>query len=98
MNESFTISPGKVYLYTGMIPAGCEGKRYLVHRFITDVPSYQTKVLVEPLDSRDGGEWFTVTLNNFSRRYVLAPDPIAEAVPAVKSPDSPAETPLSDFW
>ena len=62
---------GATYLYTCTKPNGCEGMRYRLHREIRDVPCYQPKLLLEALVGKDKGLWFTISLRNFSTRYVL---------------------------
>lgn len=63
------IVPGGLYTYECGIPAGVKGERYLVHRHVLDVPTYQRKVLVEALSGRDKGLWFTCSPSNFVHRY-----------------------------
>lgn len=66
-----TIALGQVHVYTSGIPKGCAGRRYLPHRFVVSVPTYQRMVLVEALDGPDAGLWFVCSLSNFSLRYRL---------------------------
>ena len=72
--SDFLIFFGRDYFYTIDLPKGCCGARYRLHREILDVPSYQTKLLVECLSGKDVGLWFTCTPANFERRYKLAED------------------------
>lgn len=65
------IIEGAEYVYIGELPVGCRGHRYLLHRGVIDVPSYQHKVLVEALTGEDKGLWFTCSLANFAIRYKL---------------------------
>jgi hypothetical protein len=68
LDESGVIE-GADYTYLSGIPAGCAGHTYRLHRFVTDVPSKQRKVLVEALTGPDAGLWFTCAVANFCRRY-----------------------------
>ncbi len=68
------IAPGREYVYVNAIPAWAQGQRYRVLRFIWDVPTYQRKVLIEPLTGRDKGVWFCCSVANFVVRYEPAPD------------------------
>ncbi len=65
----YKIVENGIYTYISTIPSGCLGHKYKVHRLVTDVPSYQQKVLVEALAGHDKGLWFVCSLQNFSVRY-----------------------------
>lgn len=91
MKEGFRITVGATYLYACSSPAGCQGKRYRVARFVLAVPSYQWQVLVEALEGPDKGLWFTCSEANFASRYrpeVIEAPPAEEIVAVV--PDKPA--------
>lgn len=69
MAIDYRIVEGATYVYEADLPPGCKGGHYKAVRFIKDVPSYQTKVLVECLSGKDRGLWFTCTPANFAQRY-----------------------------
>jgi hypothetical protein len=59
-----------VYVYLPEWPAGCQGCRYEVLDVdVVDVPTYQEKILVLALEGPDRGLKFTVSPDNFARRY-----------------------------
>lgn len=93
--ESFTISQGAVYLYTGGLPVGRKGHRYRVLGFCIDVPVNNQKVLMRCLSGPDQGLLFTVTPINFARRYAIEqPDPPPARLPeADAGPDRPGAGP-----
>jgi len=62
------LAPG-LYTYVRGLPVECHGFTYLMHRVVTDVPSYSSKILVEAIDGPDAGMWFVVSVDNFRRRY-----------------------------
>lgn len=64
-----TLIPGSEYVYKSHSNERFYGQIYIAHRVVTDVPSYQKKVLVEGRTGPDKGRWFTCTLNNFSIRF-----------------------------
>lgn len=68
----FAIVEGREYIYIREKPAGCQGQRYRVLKFVVSVPSYQEQVLVEALTGWDKGLWFTCSPANFASRYVPA--------------------------
>lgn len=74
--QESSIFKGGVYSYHGL-PKDRQGHRYAVLDFVTDVPSYQHKVLVECLSGPDSGMKFTCSLDNFNRRYRLEELPSA---------------------
>lgn len=85
--EDFKIVEGGVYVYTALLPRGCKGHLYRVHRFCLAVPSYQEQVLVGALTGHDAGLWFVCSPANFATRYVPAealPEPEA-ALPAERA-------------
>lgn len=57
------------YEYVCDSPKGCRGRHYMAWITVLDVPSYQTKILMEALNGPDRGLWFTVTPANFITRY-----------------------------
>jgi hypothetical protein len=67
------LRPGGLYTYQASHPPGCAGHLYRLHRFVLDVPSRQTKVLVEAKTGADKGLWFTCSVANFCTRYRYAP-------------------------
>lgn len=64
------IVPG-IYAYTSILPHGCQGCRYRLHRTVLSVPSMQHMVLVEALEGPDAGLWFVCPSGNFAIRYRL---------------------------
>lgn len=91
----FRILFGRVYIYATGFPVSRHGFRYRPLCEVLDVPSYQTKILVEALSGPDQGLKFTCTPENFSRRYELAPveatdgtsgEQRAESVPGAAAP------------
>ena len=89
--EEHDLVPG-LYVYARGIPTECKGFTYRLHRAVKDVPSYQTNVLVEAIDGPDAGLWFTVSVNNFQRRYEPLNEPEAVAAPAEETAI------LADYW
>ena len=66
------IEEGAEYIYQSSWPAGCQGSRYRVKKFVKAVPSYQEQVVVEALDGPDKGHWFACSPANFASRYLPA--------------------------
>src|SRR5215469_2524165 len=79
----FTVVMPAVYRYKGELPPECKGHLYKAHRVVTDVPSYQEKILVEGLTGVDVGLWFTVAPFNFALRYDRVGEPSSVEVPQV---------------
>lgn len=64
---------GKLYRFVHREPADCQGEHYRAVRLVTDVPSYQPKVLVEGVSGPDAGKWYVVSLAGFATRFQLVP-------------------------
>lgn len=60
---------GGEYVYTANYPEKCHGHRYRLSQFVTDVPSYQHKVLVQGLTGPDTGLYFTMAEGMFAAKF-----------------------------
>lgn len=83
------IVPGMLYRYTAAYPPGCCGGLYRVVSTVTDVPSYQEKVLLHCIEGKDRGLWFICSPWNFAFRYEMVD------LPTVVQPPAPAPPPVA---
>jgi len=60
---------GTVHTFSNPLKKKFYGEKYLPHKLLLDIPSYQTKILVECLSGADKGLWFTTTINHFRITY-----------------------------
>lgn len=66
---------GAEYIYIAAYPKTCQGNRYRLLRFVTDLPSYQQKVLVEGTTGPDTGACFVVSEATFANKFERVPEP-----------------------